>query len=291
MWCVTSSVALAQGDMSALRGRPAAPPTTAPPTTSTPLATDAATDWRAHYDDAIVAFHAGDVARALVGFTRAYELGGPAILSFDMAVCFDRLSRRQDAVQSYQRYLVLVPDATNRAEVEARIEVLSSSPRLASHLGTSEAPSVMTLLAEPPTTAPIVYGAGPELDTPPSASTDIGPEWTVSWVFLGITAASAAGAGIAYGIGSNQFDELDAYCRSVAGCTDEEISSDPSNTSATAATVLWVTTGVLGGITIASFVIEGLVTANPPRRTSISRAGLSLDLSIGPGSLAIRGAF
>ena len=282
VWCSSGSVAVAQGDMSALRGRPAAPPP----------APDPATDWRPHYDDAMVAFHASDVQRALEGFTRAYELGGPAILSFDMAVCFDRLSRRQDAVQSYQRYLTLVPDASNRAEVEARIEVLSSEPRLATRLATSEAPSVMTLVTEAPTsTAPIVYAAGPELDAPPSAAVDVGPEWTVSWVFLGLTAAAAVGAGTAYGIGGSQFDALDAFCRSVAGCTEEEIASDPSNTSATAATVLWITTGVLGGITVASFVIEGLVTANPPRRTSIRRAGLSVDLSVGPGSLTVRGSF
>ena len=250
---------------------------------------DPATNWRVQYDEAMVAFHAGELQRALDGFTRAYEQGGPAMLAFDMAVCLDRLGRRQEAVQSYRRYLLLVPDAANRVEVERRVEVLSGSSRLAT---STETPPVMTLVSEPTTsTAPIVYAAGPVLDAPASTSAAVGPEWTVSWVFLGITLATGAGAGIAYAIGSSQFDELDAYCRSVAGCTEQEIIDDPSNISATASTVLWVATGVLGGITIASFVIEGLVTANPPRRTRISRAGLSLDLSVGPGSLSLRGSF
>ncbi len=279
LWSL-ASVAYAQGDMSALRGHP----TTAP-------APDPLTDWRPHYDAAMAAFHAGDLPGALASFTRAYELGGPAMLAFDMAICFDRMGQRDDAVQSYQRYLTLAPDAANRVEVEARITSLSSGPRLASRLGHAETPTIMTLVAdEPTTTAPIVYASDPSHDAP-AARRDVGPEWTVSWVFLGLTVATGASAGIAYAVGSSQFDSLAAYCRSVMGCTEGEIASDPSHTSATAATALWVATGVLGGITVASFVIEGLVTANPPRRTTIVGAGLSLDVSLGPGSLSLRGAF
>lgn len=68
-----------------------------------------------------------------------------------------------------------------------------------------------------------------------------------------------------FGIGRSQFDELDAHSRSVSGGTEEEITSDASHTSATATTALWVATGILGGIAAASFVIERLVTVNPPR--------------------------
>lgn len=270
------TIAGAQDDMASIRGRPR---TDAP----------AIPEWQPHNDAAVRAFDAGDLERALSEFTRAYELGGPPALARNMAVTLERLGRRQDAIASYQRYLTLVPDAADRSEVEARIGALSGPPSRR-----EPAPPVLTLIEPAPvTSAPVVYSSPPLPDEHDPVARP-GPEWVVSWVFLGLTAVSAGGAIIAYAVGSSQFDQLRADCLAIGGCTEDEIAADASNTSATAANVMWVTTGILGAVTIASFVIEGLVSANPPRRTTIRGAALDagdLALEVGPGGLRVRGAF
>jgi hypothetical protein len=275
---VSPALATAQDDMSSIRGRPRAEEP-APSPAPEP-------EWQPHYREGVRAFDAGDLERALSELTRAYELGGPPALARNMAVTLERLGRRQDAIASYQRYLTLVPDASDRVEIEARITALAAPASRR-----DPAPPVLTLI-EPPatTTEPVVY-ASPPIDDRPEPVVRPGPEWVVSWVFLGLTAASAGGAAIAYAVGSSQFDQLRADCIAAMGCTEGEIAEDPSHTSATAANVLWVTTGILGAVTVASFIIEGLVSANPPRRTYISGGALELALDLGPGSFRLRGTF
>lgn len=264
------------------------------PAEETPPPAPAPPAWQAPYDAGLRAFEAERYEEALTEFTRAYELGGPAVLAYNMAVASDRLDRHDDALQSYRRYLDLVPDAANRAEVEARIEELATPrSRIASRLG-SERPILSPIAAPAETTEPAPAGPrsaytleeGPPTERP-------GPEWVVSWVFLGATALAAGGAGIASAVGAGQFDSLRAFCEMQLGCYEDEIASDPSHTSELAANALWVTTGILGAVTIASFVIEGVVSASPRRRRTIERAerGLEVSLEVGPGTLTVRGAF
>lgn len=263
------------------------------PAEETPPPAPAPPAWQAPYDAGLSAFEAERYPEALTEFTRAYELGGPAVLAYNMAVAYDRLDRREEAVQSYRRYLDLVPEAANRAEVEARIEELSTPrSRIASRID-SERP-ILTPIAPPAETAPTTTSppAGGHsaytLDDTTSAERP-GPEWVVSWVFLGATALAAGGAAIAGAVGQGQFDALRDYCAMQMGCFEDEIASDPSHASELAANALWVTTGILGAVTIASFVIEGVVSASPRRRVTIDRGALRLE--VGPGTLTLRGAF
>ncbi len=283
------TLASAQGDMSRIRGGGGArvePEPDPEPAIIEP--------WRGPSERGVQAFQTADFEAALEGFTRAYELGGPATLAYNMALSLDRLDRRADAVDAYRRYLTLVPEAANRTEVEARITVLEGGR------ARTDSPGLVMTLIEPPVEvgAPILYEASPGGDAPPLVSAPVsrpGPEWIVSWAFLGVTAASAAGAAIAGAVGQSQFDALSARCIEIMGCLERDIRDDPSHTSELAANALWVTTGILGGITIASFVIEGLVSANPPRRTYIDRGAgegpTLLGLDVGPGSLRLRGSF
>lgn len=67
------------------------------------------------------AFDAGDFERALRDFERAYVLSHRPELLFNVATALDRLRRDEAAAHYFSLYLEALPDAENRAAVEARI--------------------------------------------------------------------------------------------------------------------------------------------------------------------------
>lgn len=70
------------------------------------------------------AFSNGDYELALDRFEQAYGLSPRPVLLYNIGVTLDRLRRDEDAVARFTEYLERVPDAPDRAEVEARIRVL-----------------------------------------------------------------------------------------------------------------------------------------------------------------------
>lgn len=70
------------------------------------------------------AFSNGDYELALDRFQQAYGLSPRPVLLYNIGVTLDRLRRDEDAVARFTEYLERVPDAPDRAEVEARIRVL-----------------------------------------------------------------------------------------------------------------------------------------------------------------------
>lgn len=72
------------------------------------------------------AFVGGDYERALGLFRQAYELSQRPGLLYNIAQTLDRLRRDAEALQALRDYLEAYPDAPNRAEVEARINVLDA---------------------------------------------------------------------------------------------------------------------------------------------------------------------
>ncbi len=79
---------------------------------------------RALFNAAIAAYDAGRYDDALDSFERAHRRSGRPELLFNVAQCYDRLRRDEDAVVAFERYLEALPDAENRAQVEARIRAL-----------------------------------------------------------------------------------------------------------------------------------------------------------------------
>lgn len=74
-------------------------------------------------------YEAGDFDGALVEFQRAYELleGNPLqyLATYNIGRCYERMFRYDQAMQFYRLYLQQAgPDAEDRAEVEAKIELL-----------------------------------------------------------------------------------------------------------------------------------------------------------------------
>ncbi len=73
------------------------------------------------------AFSAGDYATALDRFQQAYDLSHRPVLLYNIATCLDRLRRDEDAVTQFNAYIEALPDAHDRAEVEARVAVLQAA--------------------------------------------------------------------------------------------------------------------------------------------------------------------
>ncbi|MBX3246001.1 MAG: tetratricopeptide repeat protein [Myxococcales bacterium] len=76
-------------------------------------------------------FQAGELAfddarydEALDLFQRSYRLSGRPALLFNIGQAADRIRRDEVALEAFERYLELRPDAPNRRQVEVRVEAL-----------------------------------------------------------------------------------------------------------------------------------------------------------------------
>lgn len=78
------------------------------------------------------AFEAGRYTDALVSFERAYELSDRPELLFNIAHTLDRLRRDDDAIRAFESYLATTPPDGQRAQVEARLEILREQRAAAS---------------------------------------------------------------------------------------------------------------------------------------------------------------
>lgn len=79
---------------------------------------------RLHVDAAQSAFDAGRYEEAIREFRAAYDLVPEPRLSYNIGVCFERLERREDAIEHFERYLREEPEASDREAVRERISRL-----------------------------------------------------------------------------------------------------------------------------------------------------------------------
>jgi hypothetical protein len=83
-------------------------------------------DARAHFAAGEGRFRAGDFRGAIEEFRIADRLVPSPFLTYNIALCNDRLGNAGEAVRGYRRYLEQRPDAPNRALVESRLAALSA---------------------------------------------------------------------------------------------------------------------------------------------------------------------
>ncbi len=118
---------------------------------------------RLHYQRGNGLFSSGDYKGAIAEFAAADNLAPSAMLEFNIALCYDRLGEQREALKRYQAYLREMPNAKNRASVEAKIRRLEGSLRQteAATIAPAPAPDVI------PTPAPDVAPALPTPDVAP----------------------------------------------------------------------------------------------------------------------------
>jgi len=78
------------------------------------------------FQAARLAFQDGRFEDALRSFRRAYDLSGRPGLLYNIGTTADRLRRDDEAIEAFEKYLELAPNAPNHGEVERRLEVLRS---------------------------------------------------------------------------------------------------------------------------------------------------------------------
>ena len=81
---------------------------------------------RQHFQRGKQLFDAGDYRAAMAEFAAADRAAPSPMLEFNIALCHERLGERAEAVRRYRLYLDRVPNATNRASVEAKIRTLEA---------------------------------------------------------------------------------------------------------------------------------------------------------------------
>lgn len=153
---------------------------------------------------------------------------------------------------------------------------------------------IITLVPPPPITTPppappVVYVTQPQGS--PDHWESQGPEWTVSWVFLALTAATSVATGLVWMDGQSHFRQLQDLCASPAGCTRNDIAGSSAHTSEDWTNALLGVSIGLGAVTILTFIIEGVVTGNRMRyvRGDASREGLRFGVS--PFGISLSGSF
>ncbi|MEM6958290.1 MAG: hypothetical protein AAF645_21585 [Myxococcota bacterium] len=82
---------------------------------------------RITFNRARAAFDSGDYETALTRFRQAYELSPRPTLLYNIAATLDRLRRDEETADMLRQYLEAVPDAPDRVEIEARLNVLDNA--------------------------------------------------------------------------------------------------------------------------------------------------------------------
>ena len=134
---------------------------------------------RALYSAGEIAYNEGRFQSALEYFQRAYELSSRPALLYNIGSAAERVRQDDVALAAFEQYLTEVPEAPNRAAVQARIEILRAA--------------IAERAARPEVTPDEEPDAEPEQEvagSAPGASEDSGGS-VVPWIMVG------AGGGVA----------------------------------------------------------------------------------------------
>jgi tetratricopeptide (TPR) repeat protein len=82
---------------------------------------------RTHYQAGQKAYAAGDYRLAIREFAAAEQLAPSGFNDYNLGLCYDKLGEADPAVRYYRSYLERVPEAKNRAAVEASVARLEAA--------------------------------------------------------------------------------------------------------------------------------------------------------------------
>lgn len=153
---------------------------------------------RGAFEAGQAAYRAGRFPEALQYFERAYELTEEPDLLYNIATVHDRLRHDREALDAYRAYLEARPAAEDRANIEARVEVLEAA------VATAEtAPPVETEPDEPevtPEDTPPV-----DVEPQPGPTSDAGPG---PWILVGVGGAVAVAGAVLLGLTASDLDTV-----------------------------------------------------------------------------------
>jgi tetratricopeptide (TPR) repeat protein len=167
---------------------------------------------------------------AITQFKQAMSILPSPILDYNIAICYEKLGKPRPAVKYYKRYLVGMPKADNRGEVENKISTLEAqiaatpppTPTPPPPPGPTPGPGPAPAPTPPPTpdssddyvppvgTAPeggwFDYGYGgkatPSAATPGATAKPITSQWWF-WLLIGLGVALTIGLAVAFTTNNN----------------------------------------------------------------------------------------
>jgi tetratricopeptide (TPR) repeat protein len=149
------------------------------------------------------AYEAGNYTDALSFFEQAHDRSGRPELLFNIGQAADRLRQDDKAIEALRAYVAQLPNAANRAEVEARIRALEHAieeRNSAAPAAAAEASPSPELVPSPEQTAQRAAPAGTELAAPQTeaaASKPVTKQW---WFWTGIGAVVLGGTAVALAV-------------------------------------------------------------------------------------------
>ncbi len=154
----------------------------APGTHRVASAQDSLAEARSHYQKGTSLFSSGEYKGAIAEYAAADKLAPSALLEFNIALCYDRMGDRAEALRRYRVYLREMPSAKNRGSVEAKVKRLEGEIRQAQEAerkrraeAAAVAAAAQPALAPAPAPAPV----NPEdiviPRTPPTAPATVPP--------------------------------------------------------------------------------------------------------------------
>jgi tetratricopeptide (TPR) repeat protein len=227
-------------------------------------------------------YNLGHWQQSIEAFEKAYQVTGDAALLFNLGQAHRQIGHVGEALRLYRAYLRDKPDAPNREVAERQLKELeaqearapaaaqrplapsakpASAPtgsfvqRPSTAPPSSAAPAAASTTAPPPptaaTTSPGAVITVPA--SPPRRHTPL-PRW-LPLVGAGLAIASSAAAVVVGLQASNRYDYLRATCgQTAAGCAADQV--DGVRSRDRAATILWVSAGVLATATGVTIVVN-----------------------------------
>ena len=160
---------------------------------------DEAREARDHFQKGRTLYDVGRFDDAAREFEAAYQIKPDPALLFNLAQAYRFAGKNQPALIAYRSYLRNLPNASNRAQVEASIAELQRIVDEQQHA--QKSPPVETLTPGQPNETPTVVATTPP---PPPARTPVYKRW---WLWTAVGVVAATGLAVGLGVGLSQPNE------------------------------------------------------------------------------------
>jgi hypothetical protein len=145
------------------------------------------------YAEGLAAWNAGDARAAERAWSDGYKVARDPAFLVRMAEAEEKAGATAEARETYRRYLREAPDASDRADIEARLaRLVAAAPPGPAATDEGEAPGELGGGARPPPPAPPAPRAAVDTEPARKATEDSGSGWNR----YNVTAMSAAGASL-----------------------------------------------------------------------------------------------
>jgi tetratricopeptide (TPR) repeat protein len=162
---------------------------------------------REHYQKGSVAYELGHYDTAITEYEAAYRAFNEPTLLYNLGQAHRLARHLTEALHFYKMYLIKVPDAPNRADVEARIDALQTAIAQA-----PAAPSPPVAATPQPVSPPPVQEASQAAVEPApvaTSTTDHGRSLKIAGLVVGIAGLGLVGGGVGAGlVAKNAGDDI-----------------------------------------------------------------------------------